>query len=118
MWYTYNKKLYDQLINDVYGNLESYTEADMKDYGDFFAVSLVVPGADRQDIKITNRENALHVSYNPEKQNKFCAKFEKAWRFSGVDFEKIGATYTNGVLNITVPKSKKPEPEVRTIAVN
>ena len=118
MWYSYNRKLYDQLINDIYGAVESYTESDMKDCGEYFTASLVVPGASREDIKITSKENELHVSYNPEKQNKFCAKFSKAWKFSGVDLDKVGAAYTNGVLTITVPKSKKPEPEVRTIQVN
>ena len=64
MWYSYNRKLYDQLINDIYGAVENYTETEMKDCGDYFTASLVVPGANREDIKITSKENELHVSYN------------------------------------------------------
>lgn len=112
---------YSQLFDEVFQELNSYTRQashDMKDHGDYFAASVAVPGANREDIKITNQENKLTVSYNPEEKNEFCAPFSRTWKFTGVDFDKVSAGYTNGVLVVSVPKSKKPEPSVRTIKVN
>lgn len=118
MWYIDNRKFYDQLFNEVF-DIANANSTDMKDHGDHFAANLVVPGADKQDFKITSQDNRLHLSYNPEKgKNPYCGNFSRTWKFTGVDLESIKASYVNGILTISVPKSKKPEAAVRTINVN
>lgn len=122
MFYYKNIDNYNKLFDEVFQSMNAQTTQslyDMKDNGDNYSAELVVPGADRQDFKITNQDNKLTVSYYPEKnKNKFCGSFSKSWKFTGVDFEKVSASYINGVLTIVVPKAKKAETTVRTIAVN
>lgn len=125
----YNMKTRD-LLNDMFGQLNSYYADNsnlyaserprftLEDKGDCFEGSYPVPGARREDLKITVKENKLSVSYAPEKKNHYTANFSFVWDAKGFDTDNIKAAFVDGVLTLTVPKQKKPEPQVKTIQVN
>lgn len=77
-------------------------------------VSAEVPGVDKKDIKIDYKDHVLTISgeKNIEKQEKGYSeiqygKFSRSIQLhSDVDFDKASAKQNNGVLTITLPKSK------------
>jgi len=95
---------------------QQYTFADKDNY---YSLSVVIPGADKQDIKISvSPENVLHISYNPAKTNNFASSFSKVWGLKNADYEGLTAEYNNGILNVVVPKVKVYQTKARTFAVN
>jgi len=90
----------------------------LEDHGEHYAGSVAIPGALREDIKVSVRDNILEVKYEPTNKNKFAAAFKNSWQTVGLNTDDVKADYVNGVLTVVVPKAKKPEPKVKTIQVN
>jgi HSP20 family protein len=92
-----------------------------------FSIQLAVPGLNKEDISIVVEKNTLKVSAKKEVAVK---EGEKIWRkeFSFQQFErqfnlpdtvsveKIGATYEQGILTISL--EKKPEVAPKNISIN
>ncbi|MBI5816342.1 MAG: Hsp20/alpha crystallin family protein [Nitrospinae bacterium] len=90
------------------------TEADYK-------VRLEVPGMDKNDIKIECDNNILTISGEKKRETEEKSEkiyrlersygaFARSLRFVGADTEKISASYSNGLLEVTVPKTQKAQP--------
>lgn len=95
---------------------------------DEYKVEVAAPGLKRDDLKIDLHNNLLQVSSekenNHEENNEnymrreFCYQsFKRSFTLPRtVDSEKIKATYTDGVLNISIPKKEdakeKPSREI------
>lgn len=117
-------------FNDLIHNLNCTHDAThnaththvMKDSGDHYSANFIVPGADRDDIKIikiTSQGNILTMTYKAVKgSNPYCRDFSRSWKFVDADLTRTSARYNNGVLTLTVPKAKKPEPTIHTIVVD
>lgn len=90
----------------------------LADKGDYYEGSYPVPGAARQDIQVSVKEDTLTVSYEPKEKNHYAGSFTFSWSTEGLNTDLASATYVNGVFTLTVPKLKKPEPKVKTIVVN
>jgi HSP20 family protein len=92
-----------------------------------FSIQLAVPGLNKEDFSIVVEKNTLKVSAKKEVAVK---EGEKIWRkeFSFQQFErqfnlpdtvsveKIGATYEQGILTISL--EKKPEVAPKNISIN
>jgi len=82
-------------------------------------IEVAAPGMSKKDFKVEIVDNQLHLGYN--KENKMENNESNHWRreFSFesfernftlptiVDSEKIAATYTDGILRISVPKKEE-----------
>lgn len=90
----------------------------LADKGDYYEGSYPVPGAAREDIQVTVKDNSLMVSYEPKEKNHYAGSFSFSWNTEGLDVDGTKASYKDGVFTLTIPKLKKPEPKVKTIAVN
>lgn len=87
-----------------------------------YRIELDLPGVDRDDVKINYQDNQLTISgerqeaYTDESED--CVRMERTFgRFyrafslpRTVDPEGIEAAHENGVLTITVPKTKESRP--------
>ena len=101
--------------------------ADIIETGDNLTLIADMPGVSESDVEITLEKNVLtirgHVS-QPEHEGFKLAygeypegSFERSFALSeGVDRDSIAATVNNGVLRLTLPKSK--ETAARKIPVN
>jgi HSP20 family protein len=93
-----------------------------------YVVRIELPGVTREDVKITMEDNTLVVrgEKKQEKESKGAnyhrversfGSFQRSFMLpSGVSPDAIGATFKDGVLNITLPKSeeaKRKEIEVK-----
>ena len=97
---------------------------------DHFAVEVLAPGRVKEQFKVDFHEGILEVSYTTEKtgeettpnyrRQEFALRdFSRRFRLDieRIDDEAIAATYTDGVLRLTLPKRPQAEPIVRQIAV-
>lgn len=84
-----------------------------------FEIQVAVPGMAKEDFKLDVNDNYLTVSgerkfSKEKKENNFYSIETQYGSFSrsfnlpeNVDVQKISAKYTNGILEITVPKDEK-----------
>ena len=119
-YYNYDKET-KQLLNELFGSLSVGVVADQNVFtsenGDAFVVTMALPGINRDDIKITAKDNALSVNYQPKEPTRFVKSFKRSWDSKGLNVDALTATYADGILTVTVPKAKKAEPAVKTFVV-
>jgi HSP20 family protein len=121
----------ERFTGNMWGKLLAVPAVNITDEKDNFLVSLAAPGLQKEDFHIDLDGNMLTISC--EKEEKKEVKNEKMTRneynFSSftrtftlpedIMMEKIEAKYTDGILNIVLPKkeeAKKPVP-MKNIAV-
>ena len=101
---------------------------DLHEDKDNYTVQIEVPGVDRNDIKISIDDNILTVAGERKaekpvdgkevhRQERFFGRFERQLRLPKVVAQaEVKATYTNGVLTITLPKAAEAKPREIQIA--
>lgn len=84
-----------------------------------YEISVAVPGLSKEDFKIDLNDNFLTISgerkFSKEKKEHnvhvvetLYGNFSRSFSLpENVDANKIGATYTNGILEISIPKDEK-----------
>ncbi len=92
-------------------------------------VQAELPGMKKEDIQINLQDGFLTISGERKQEEKYeSAQSYRSERFLGrfhrsislpteVDAEKIKASYTDGILTVTLPKSEKAKPKQIPISV-
>jgi len=100
---------------------------DIYDHDKTIVINAELPGIDKKDIVVDVTGNVLTLkgersTANEVKNEKYhrrertFGKFERAFTLpEDVDPEKIQADYTDGVLEIKIPKPEKKEPKKITV---
>ncbi len=103
--------------------------ADVVENGKAFVISLDLPGIEEKDIQVSVSDDVLTVraeageEHKEEKENYFLSErqhgaLQRAFQLpAGVDADKIDASYHEGVLRITLPKSAEAQSKERKIQV-
>jgi len=88
-----------------------------------------LPGIKKEDIKINVENNVLTVkgtknqTYNKEEKNlvvneRYYGEYSRSFNLSkDIKIDSIDAQYSDGVLNLTLPKIEEAKPVVKEIAV-
>lgn len=88
-----------------------------------FLISAELPGMEKKDIEISIEDGVLSIDgekkYDKESKDKnyhrverSYGKFHRCFKLpNGIDREKIDASYKNGVLNLSLPKSEEAKPK-------
>jgi HSP20 family protein len=96
---------------------------DIEEDKDNFIVKAEIPGVKKEDIKVTVRDNILAISgersSEREEKDKTFHRIERSYgKFSRtialpatVDADKIKASYTDGILQIILPKPESAKPK-------
>ena len=88
---------------------------------DSYLVYMSVPGLTKEDLKISIKEGLLNISYKKGEESKnftFVNTFSKTYSIpDDVNEKEISGKVENGVLEISLPKSKK-KPIERYIELN
>ena len=105
----------------------TYPLVNMYDGRDNLVVTAELPGMTKEKVDITYSDGVLTISGNLEplagakdmaviRQERSAGKFEKILRLPAkVDQGRITASFTNGILTVTLPKAEEAKP--RTIAI-
>jgi len=134
----------DELFNYAFGRLLGSSESergaqfldawgpavDLYEDKDGVTVQAELPGMKKEDIDLKLHDGFLTIS-GERKQEPKCENAESyrserlLGRFhrtislpSEVDAEQIKATYTDGVLSVTLPKSEKAKPKQIPVSIN
>jgi HSP20 family protein len=95
---------------------------DVEENEDAFVLHIEVPGVRAEDVEVSLEENTLTVSgqrefYDERNAEAFrrierrFGRFHRSVRLPDrVDASKVLATYTNGLLTVTVPKAEETKP--------
>jgi HSP20 family protein len=102
---------------------------DLLESRDHFSVKANLPGLSKADIQVSIEDNHLVIKGEKKHQEKKEEKnFTREERFygsfhraivlpSGVDTEKVKASFKNGVLELELPKKEEAKPKQITIDV-
>ncbi len=90
-----------------------------------YQLELLIPGAEKEDIKIAYDDKVLTVSYTKEKSDtKYLKKefgFDKYQRKIRVrpnmDLDHMDAHYNNGILTLTIPTKVDVSKEVKEVSI-
>jgi len=121
----------DRILNDAFGaevagtgNVAWIPSVDVSETADRYVVRADLPGVDPKNIEITAEDGVLtlrgerQAEKRDETQNGSLQRYERVAgsflrRFTlpeTAQADAITATYTNGVLELSIPKQAKPEP--------
>jgi len=119
---------FDRIFKEYFALPEKREEGwfpslDMKEDAENIIVNVEIPGMKKEDIKVTLRGDQLIITgerkFEKEKKDETYHRIERSYgKFQRiitipveVDQSKIKATYENGVLSITLPKTEKEKPK-------
>ncbi len=112
-------KWLDDLWSDRFNTWSPSVNIKESDKG--FSLEIAAPGIDKKDFQLNVEDRVLTVSYEHKEENEeknddtkylrreFSSQsFRKTYTLpEGVDVDKIGATYSNGILTVDIPKVKE-----------
>jgi|GEM_PF-202021 len=97
---------------------------------DAYTISLFAAGITKERVRLTVKDDVLTVAYQPDNQSGPDAPtgstyqehrqgaFERQFRLNDkVLTDQISASYTDGILRVTLPKNPETNKPVQTIAV-
>ena len=102
--------------------------ANISEHENHYAVSLAAPGFKKEDFSIKIEQDLLSISVKREdekvenkkiiRQEFKVQNFERTFHLTEkINSEQIGASYENGILEVTLAKKAEVKPEIRTISV-
>jgi HSP20 family protein len=118
-------------FTDMMGDLESFTfnpRIDMTEDEKAIHVNAELPGLDEKDIDISLSDDALTIKGEKKEETErkdetsYCSErsygsFTRVLPIADVDIDKVDATFTKGVLNITLPKLQETKRSRRKIEI-
>jgi HSP20 family protein len=111
-------------------NSNTLPSVNVKEKSDSFSLELAAPGLKKEDFKISFQNNKLSISADKtekqeESEEKYTRKefsyetFQRIFTLpTSVDGESISANYSEGILNISIPKKEEAKAkEAQSIVV-
>jgi HSP20 family protein len=90
-------------------------------------VSAELPGLTEKDVQVEMANGVLSIRGEKKAERtdesrfvseRYYGSFERQIPLDGVEEDKARADFKNGVLTVTLPKSEKPDRNVKQIAIN
>ena len=105
-------------------------KADIQEDGDNFVLEADLPGFKKEDIKIDVEDDCLTISAerkvdedkkdeknNFVKRERYYGSYSRSFDVSGINIDGIEASYTDGVLTLTMPKKAAEVPASRRLEI-
>lgn len=116
---------FDTFFNDMFGEWgikkSKIPPVDVSENSTAFYIEAELPGYKEEDVNVHVEQHVLHISSKKQIERtdknyiikeRNCTKFDRAFSLpEGIDEEKIEATFADGMLNITLPKSPVEQPK-------
>ena len=120
----------DELERSFFGNGRNVSSfrTDVIDTGDAYKLEAELPGFKKDDIQIDVENDVLTISakrseekkdekHNVVKRERFYGSFSRSFDVSGINVDGIEASYTDGVLTLTMPKKQELLPVSRRLEI-
>lgn len=134
-----NNNLFPNIFEDLFSDdwMETPTRkiqstlpaVNIKETDKSFELEVAIPGMKKKDIKLDIERDILTISSEQNKENEVkndgftrrefhYASFKRSFSIpESVDADKIDATYTDGILNILLPKKEEMTPKSKSIKI-
>ena len=110
------------------GDMTSAFRTDVSDTGDAYLLEAELPGFRKEDIHIDLEDDCLTISAehsheeNEEKPNfikreRYYGSYSRSFDVSGIDQDRIEASYTDGILSLNLPKHEETVPPTRRLEI-
>lgn len=107
----------------------SLFRTDVSDLGDAYKLEAELPGFNKEDININIEDERMTISVerkaesednkpNYLRRERFYGSYSRSFDLSGIDADKISASYTDGVLSLNLPKLSPEVPASRRLEIN
>jgi HSP20 family protein len=100
---------------------------EVNDFDNEIKVTAEIPGLDEQDVDVQLANGVLSIRGERKTETtdektlfseRYYGRFERRIPVEDVDEEKVAATFKNGVLTVTLPKTARAQQNVRRISIN
>ncbi len=124
---THRDPLFSNLVNQMWSNTAETPKArpatNVMENEKEFKLQLLVPGWNKEEVKIELDKNILSISgQREEKEEDFIRKefkmnsFERSFQLpKDIDFEKVSAKTENGILEISIPKDLEKKAKMQRL---
>lgn len=125
---------FNNLVGDLFKQMPSLSQegfkhhapANIKETAEAYVVELMVPGFNKEDLKLQVENNIMTISGEVKKEED-VKYVRKEFRFSSfnrsftldkqIDADAISAQYVNGVLTLNLPKKEEVKPATKQINI-
>src|SRR6056297_1495695 len=102
---------------------------DIEETGEEFKLTAELPGMEKKDVNISLKDDVLTISGEKKEEKKeqkkdyyrserVFGKFQRSFRLPEIiEEDKIEAEFKNGILNVTIPKSKETVTKEKQIEI-
>ncbi|MGI5893757.1 MAG: Hsp20/alpha crystallin family protein [Candidatus Merdivicinus sp.] len=121
---------WNNMEKSLWGNFGGSFRCDIKDEGNQYKLEAELPGFQKEDISVDLHDDCLTISarHNSEKQEedkehqylrreRRFGSYSRSFDVTGIDREKISASYRDGILTLNLPKASELPPEKRSIQI-
>ena len=120
---------FEDFYRDFWSTPTGEIKTDITDTGDAYKLEADLPGFKKEDIKIDINDKRLIIkaersSESEENKQGYVRKersygsFTRSFDVSAIETGEITATYTDGVLTMTLPKRPELRPESRQVLID
>lgn len=90
-------------------------------------VTAELPGLEEKDVSVELSNGMLIIKGEKKTEHedkdllfseRYYGRFERRIPAEGIDEDKVNASFKNGVLTVTLPKSQKAQEKVKRVAIN
>lgn len=115
-----NKYLENMFDEYLPSKIDSMMRCDVYEKCGCFYIEMDLPGVKKEEISLEVRDNYLTVKVEKSDANnvddrnylrkeRVYGSYERSFSIENLDYEKVDASFENGILKITIPKSSNEE---------
>jgi len=124
----WDEMLFGDLLEGIFPKHPVGTmKTDISEYDDKYLLEVEMPGYDKKDISLSLEDGYITISATKKRNEESAGKYVRQERFIGtisrsyyigdVEKEKIEATYSDGVLKVSLPKEEPKAEEKKFIEI-
>ena len=101
---------------------------DVTEAEDSIIVTAELPGVKPEDVKVTVEDNVLTIEGEKKKESesggrthrveRSYGRFVRSFKLPAVDADSIAASYSEGILKVSLPKPETAKPKQISVSVN
>jgi HSP20 family protein len=112
---------------DPFEHRMGWPNIEVSEVGNEVKVTAELPGLDEKDVDIRLSDGVLVIRGEKKTESedkerlfseRYYGRFERRIPLDDIDEEKVSASFKNGILTVTMPRSPEGRSRVRRIAIN